>query len=340
MEKPEKLYRGIHFNYDEFKAFDMTADLIVPYEPYIDEYGRKTVHDGNEYGVYMTDELHLAKDVYGNLRSLGEKLYPNIIFKDSRYYIGLGEVGIIYEINPNQIEIRKPFIRDALRGHYNNGYKGDEWIADRVPLSSAKIIRIRIGEDILHPAEDIPLTGNPNIDKENVLHILDLRRLHLDTFAQELMKISLEKISSMELSTINLYRDIFGKDGYNYIKEEDIDTTYFDGLLKALSYYVYHNDTNNIDFSTLKYLKSIERKLAHVSEEDKIESLVQFLINDISLIEEKLNNLKLESSSDSKLNFFEEKIKIRRSLLKKIQELLNKNLFLNSISQQDGSKKM
>lgn len=62
-EKPKKLYRGINVSRSELnnsKIFQQ--DDIYPFrEPYIDEDGRKIIGDGNEYGIYTSDNKIAAK---------------------------------------------------------------------------------------------------------------------------------------------------------------------------------------------------------------------------------------------------------------------------------------
>ena len=67
-EKPKVLYRGVTISYDLLKDFHFDGyPLVPPNEPKIDAQGRKTVGDGNEYGVYMTDNFAMADYAYGNL---------------------------------------------------------------------------------------------------------------------------------------------------------------------------------------------------------------------------------------------------------------------------------
>ena len=66
-DRPEYLYRGMCIKYEDLKNFTFSGiDMELPYEPYIDSQGNKTVHDGNEYGIYMSDNPKVAKSVYGN----------------------------------------------------------------------------------------------------------------------------------------------------------------------------------------------------------------------------------------------------------------------------------
>ena len=65
--KPSVLYRGLKVDYNSLQNFEFSGvDLKVNYAPIIDQYGRKTVTDGNEYGVYMSDHLSIVTSPYGD----------------------------------------------------------------------------------------------------------------------------------------------------------------------------------------------------------------------------------------------------------------------------------
>ena len=71
--KPNILYRGIVLTNEQIKNEQWyNSDIHVPYDPLIDEYGRKVVKDGNEYGVYMTDNLEMVLTAYGNPTRTGD----------------------------------------------------------------------------------------------------------------------------------------------------------------------------------------------------------------------------------------------------------------------------
>ncbi len=74
-EKTKKLYRGINVSRNELKDSKIfKQDDMYPFrELYVDEEGRKIVGDGNEYGIYMTDNKIAAKKDYQ------EQLEPDIM---------------------------------------------------------------------------------------------------------------------------------------------------------------------------------------------------------------------------------------------------------------------
>lgn len=51
MLKPEKIYRGIHLSLETLKKYNFNSDYRVHYDPLINQEGKETVEDGNEYGV-------------------------------------------------------------------------------------------------------------------------------------------------------------------------------------------------------------------------------------------------------------------------------------------------
>lgn len=73
--KPKKLYRGIDISRNELNNSKLfQQDDMYPFrEPYVDEEGRNIVGDGNEYGIYMTDNKIAAKKDYQ------EQLEPDIM---------------------------------------------------------------------------------------------------------------------------------------------------------------------------------------------------------------------------------------------------------------------
>ena len=139
MNKPQTLYRGIHLDANMFYYFDLETDEIkVHYEPVIDSKGRKTVTDGNEYGVYMTDNKQMAFDVYGFPHRTSIEIEPGLTLAPGTR-VELPLVGIVYEIDTTNLDIRQPWMTEQLHGVANNGFAGNEWVADSIPKSNYKI---------------------------------------------------------------------------------------------------------------------------------------------------------------------------------------------------------
>ena len=163
--KPNVLYKGLKINYNNLQDFEFFGiDLKVNYAPIIDQYGRKTVTDGNEYGVYMFNNLGMVECAYNDLHHEGIPIHNNLLINNER--IMIPSIAVIYQINTNGLDIRKPFISEQFKGQYNNGFQGDEWITDIVPASNYTLYRVRIGADVLHDAEDIDLSSVEDIKKQ------------------------------------------------------------------------------------------------------------------------------------------------------------------------------
>ncbi|NLC48433.1 MAG: hypothetical protein GX758_03640 [Tenericutes bacterium] len=319
--KPINLYRGIVISYDELENFDLVnADLVVPYDPIVDEDGNKTVLDGNEYGVYMTDNPNMVNDVYGNVHNDGKPVQGGITIGFQRQPILIPSVGISYEISTQDLNVHKPKIASFLKGHYNNGFQGNEWIADKIPYNNYKVYRIRIGSDILHPAEDINIIDN-NIEeaKKEALKNIQMRKNRLVSLVNELSKmtpVQRNNISSLELDVL---KAIYGKDGVRYINNDTIDTSNNIGRIKHLMATFYNNENRIINFSVLGYIEDINKKLSKTENSNLFETLEQIVLNDIQNMLDKKNNFvqkKMNEGVEFSTKYFDSKVETMRSILK------------------------
>lgn len=255
--KPSVLYRGLKVNYNNLQNFQFTGvDLTVNYAPIIDQYGRKTVTDGNEYGVYMSDNLSMVTSAYGNLHHDGIPIHNNLSIHNERIIIP--SVAVIYQINTDGLNVRKPFISDQLKGHYNNGFQGDEWIADFVPANNYVLYRIRIGNDILHDAEDIDLLKTDNIS-EQVKQQIEKRKYRLETFANAMERIPLMKRNTISKDELDILKSIYGKNGLKYINEDSLLTTNVNGMLNYLIAKTFKQNEIDIDFQAIKYINNLKK---------------------------------------------------------------------------------
>ena len=111
--KPKVLYRGLKLDYNALQDYVFTGvDMKVNYTPIIDKYGRKTVKDGNEYGVYMSDNLRMVSSAYGDLHHDGIPINKTLTINGER--IMIPSIGVIYQIDTSNLNIRKPFISTSL----------------------------------------------------------------------------------------------------------------------------------------------------------------------------------------------------------------------------------
>lgn len=260
--KPEILYRGIKIDYNKLQTFKFDGiDLVVNYPPIIDKYGRKTVTDGNEYGVYMSDNLSMVEAAYGNLHRDGIPV-SNLSVNYER--IMIPSIGVIYQINTSGIDVREPFISDQLKGHYNNGYQGKEWITDVVPSNNYSLYRVRIGSDILHEQQDIDLSKIDDISKY-LKEELEMRKYRLQVFASALEQMPTNKRSMIGPEQLSFLKFIYGKNGLKYINEESLITTNVDGMLTYLMAKSFKQNESNIDFQTLKYISNLKGQAADIN---------------------------------------------------------------------------
>lgn len=270
--KPATLYRGIKIDYNKLQGFQFSGvNLVVNYAPIIDQYGRKTVGDGNEYGVYMSDNLQLVEEVYGNLHHDGIPIHNNLAICHERVMIP--SVAVIYKINTEGLDIRRPFITRYLTSHYNNGYQGDEWIVDVVPARNYELHRVRIGADILHDAEDVQLARVEDLD-EAVKKKLEARKARLETFADAMEKLPVTKRNDIDRDKLNILKSIYGTNGLKYINEDTLITSNADGMLRYLVAKIFKRNELDIDFQTIKYINSLKGRATN------IDSIIGILKND------------------------------------------------------------
>lgn len=270
--KPSVLYRGLKVDYNNLQNFEFSGvDLKVNYDPIIDKYGRKTVSDGNEYGVYMSDNLSMVTYAYGDLHNDGIPIHNNLSIYNKK--IMIPSVAVIYQINTEGLDIRKPFISDQLRGHYNNDFQGDEWITDIVPANNYELYRVRIGADILHEAEDIDILRTKNIS-EQVKQKLEMRKYRLETFANAMENMSPTKRNAIGRDELDILKSIYGKNGLKYINEDSLLTSNVDGMLRYLVAKTFKQNELDIDFQTIRYINGLKE---HAT---SIDSIIEILKND------------------------------------------------------------
>lgn len=270
--KPSVLYRGLKVDYNSLQNFEFSGvDLKVNYAPIIDQYGRKTVTDGNEHGVYMSDNLSMVTSAYGDLHHDGIPIHNNLSIYNER--IMIPSIAVIYQINTDGLDVRKPFISDQLKGHYNNGFQGDEWIADIIPANNYALYRVRIGADILHDAEDIDLLRIKNIS-EQVKQKLEMRKYRLETFANAMERMSPMKRNVLGRDELSILKSIYGKNGLKYINEDSLLTSDVDGMLRYLVAKTFKQNESDIDFQTIRYINGLKGQATN------IDSIIEILKND------------------------------------------------------------
>ena len=218
-EKPPKyLFRGITVPFETFSGLDLDGDLVPNKPPIINERGRETVEDGNEYGVYMTDNEQMTKDVYGNPdHKTGKEIGTIPLLFGDKIKITEPYIGVIYKIDTEGTDVHRPWISDALKGHYNNGYEGEEWVSLNLPKDSYEVSAITIGSDILHDKEDCT-----SKTKEEITQRYAERRQHLERLYSDLgqsMPKDLKTLTPFMLK--RRLKELYGDDGLAYKEKTD-----------------------------------------------------------------------------------------------------------------------
>lgn len=309
MEKPKILYRGIILNYDMFVDFDFkNQNLIVPYEPIIDGLGRKVTTSGNEYGVYTTTDKDMCIKLYGTPQTEGKVL--DYTLKSNGVVIDIPDIGIVYEINTDNLNVRRPF--------KINEDNHDDWIIDSIPTLNYKVIKVTIGEDFLHAKEELDVE-NIDLLKEVVIKKLEERITHLKAVIPYLKSLPIVTIRELGKNKENkiLYRYLYGYDGIEYSDIDNIDTTISRGMIKYLFANFYKENKDN--YIPLKYVISLENKVCDIKEEDKIKSMINIVVGDINDAKRRREN-SLNKGKD--VTGFDEKIK----MLHQVLEIIKKGL--------------
>lgn len=303
---PKYLYRGMRIRYDELKDFVFSGiDMELPYEPYIDSQGKETVRDGNEYGIYMSDNPKVAEYAYGNATNNPDGTYiePRIsIGNRGTEFIKIPAIGVCYKISTQGLDIRKPWISSALQGVYNNGLKGEEWITDKIPAENYEIMSVQIGKDLLHDEQYIDLNDTENI-KEKTTQILEQRKARLELFAQEMSKIPEQQRKEFGLGHLEILKEIYGENGFYYIENiDEIDTSSNTGMIRYLMANVYKNTVGSIDFGTLLYLQDIKEKVEFMQKKGKEIDLKEYFTNNEKILEIMEHRENGQINSNGKLN--------------------------------------
>jgi len=140
-KRPEKLFRSF-----TIKPQDLTVQRLRetlrpggadPNDP-------TKVRDGNELGVYMSTNASMVETAYATggegISHIQVPTYNNEGVVENR--ITLPSCGVIVEVTTEGLDIRAPKITGALQGVYNNGFQGDEWIADEISPEFYKVKKL------------------------------------------------------------------------------------------------------------------------------------------------------------------------------------------------------
>ena len=248
-EKPEFLFRGVIISYELLKDFKLEGvDLNPPHPPVINEQGKKTVGDGNEYGVYMTDHEQVARNAYAAVKENdGTPLNKDVVFGNDKNETKIPAVGIVYKIKTEGLDAHVPC----------------------VPASNYVVDTIEIGQDTLHEAEMIQFE-NVEEAKRDVLNKINQRKERLELFENEIEKMSESERYRVDSSKIDILKSIYKIGGIMDIDLEKFEPKTPSEYIDYLKAVTYSTDKENIDFGTLGYLQTLSDKSSKINKIDEI----------------------------------------------------------------------
>lgn len=337
-EKPPVLYRGVIINYELLKNYEFVGkDMTPPYAPKIDEQGRKTVGDGNEYGVYMTDHEIVARNAYAAVSlSDGTPLNKTVMFGMDHSRTVIPSVGIVYKIDTNGLDAHVPWITSYLNGHYNNGMGGDEWIAESVPASNYSIDTVELGADTLHKSEMIDATDIELMKKE-LFEKIEKRKERLELFEKKIEEMPVNDRYRLDSSKIEILKSIYRLDGIMDVNLDSFQPQTPSDYLKYLKAIAYSNDKENIDFNTLGYIQGLDGKL---KTETDIFDIVEMINNDMKNNDEKRKAFierKEKSGEEYTTAMFDRKNAMYLNLLNQLDTKINSKEKTGYTREEDGT---
>lgn len=232
----------------------------------------------------MTDNDVVARNAYASVKNNnGTPINKNIMFGYGRERTMLPSVGIVYKIDTVGIDVHIPWITSYLKGHYNNGMGGNEWIAESIPTSNYSIDTIEIGPDTLHDSEMIKI-GDITEAKEEIIEKIEARKKRLELFETKIESLSDKERFLLSSNKIDVLREIYKIDGIMDIDIQSFRPNSADDYLKYLMAVSYSADKDNIDFTTLEYLQTMKCK---IKDKTELEDFMNLIDNDIATNQEK-----------------------------------------------------
>lgn len=295
MEK-KFLYRGVCVNVSEISELALgDKEIRLNYEPIINENGEKTVKDGNEYGVYMSDNKNMVEDAYGKVHTFGEPV-STIKYKDKGLPMSVTKprVSVVYEINSENLpNLRRPRITSVLEGHYNNGYGGDEWICDYIPKENYSVARICIGYDSLFESKSFDVKGkSPNDIKVLVETEVGKREKNLREFASILETLPDLKRNNLK---VNSFKYLLGHENVAHLDVKKFKPETEEDKIKFLMASEYQTNGYN---PAVDYLFDIKKRMENVKLSVNLSDVLNGLLVEINsrLENNQFPNEKVEAS--------------------------------------------
>jgi hypothetical protein len=295
MKKPQTLYRGIIIHDDQVKTAPYYGVTLTPFHPaQIDAQGRKTVGDGNEYGIYMTDNLTMVECAYGKT----QKYHGRVLSGKTRISINgcpapitYPDVSVIYAIDTDGLDVRKPWICRAMQGHYNNGFEGTEWIADNIPTANYSITKMVLAADWLHPEQSFVVTDLTET-QDMIERIISRRKIRLQRLCDVVSTLPANKRMNLSSTDARTLVHLFGQGGACYTLPECLHpTTAYEYAMYLMTHF-YRENRENLDWTNLNYVTGLIQKLPTTA---SFAQLVQLVTNDIESIT-RLRSVALQTS--------------------------------------------
>ena len=233
----------------------------------------------------MSDHKEVATNAYAAVRmNDGTPLNNNVRIGERSLRIAVPAVGIVYKISTNGLDVHKPWITSSLKGHYNNGFMGDEWVAERIPVGNYVVEKVIVGEDILHPKKEIEFSNQEEI-LIKINEELKERKKRLEKFEEFIELLPQNQVLRMMSDELDVYKEIYKKDGLNEINLETFKISDCSDCIKLMMAYYYQNNTSSLPMYELKYLN----KLQSIKDFTFLD-LDKCLLNDLKNLIEKRNS--------------------------------------------------
>lgn len=138
--KPEVLWRAFTVDPQTLTSESFKKTLVPGH---VNEDDPTKIGDGNEIGTYMSTNELMVEAAYAHT-SLGLSVSaPRFNDRGSMSdKIILPQCGVICKVDTRNLETRKPKITPVLQGVYNNGFEGDEYIADEIPPENYRVVKL------------------------------------------------------------------------------------------------------------------------------------------------------------------------------------------------------
>ncbi len=210
-KRPEKLFRAFTVSPEQL-TLETLRSVLKPGT--VSQDNPTKVHDGNELGVYMSTNQKMVESCYavGGLGTTSMDVPKHMGSRGLEQQIVLPSCGIVLEIDTKNVKIRKPQITGYLKGVYNNGFEGDEWIADSVAPEDYKVVKLILSRWANDKNEiSVPIADNSDEELNKVIGIIKEKYQTYKSEAEKL-KHFLETLNERERLSYLLVRERWEKE--------------------------------------------------------------------------------------------------------------------------------